>query len=203
MVVQGDSSEKHKGCVFCTRVWHTLIYSLTNVSSGLQCHLISQIPVFLKLVAAPLNHAMKSVYRVFSLTCSASMQIYWNKRERLHKKRVQLPEDWFGTPTWPPFHCFGTPIWPPWRHVKTLYNTRISRNHVPLLNKWCRLELQSNQVKRTPQEFIDPLSPNGEQHQFSPNNIHMLLKKMVIRVNKMITTEKTLWSVIKLSQLIL
>ena len=34
---------------------------------------------------------------------------------------IQLPEDWFGTPTWPPFHCFGTPIWPPWRHVKTLY----------------------------------------------------------------------------------
>ena len=28
-------------------------------------------------------------------------------------------EDWFGTPTWPPFHCFGTQIWPPWRHVKT------------------------------------------------------------------------------------
>ena len=59
--------------------------------------------------------------RVFSLTWPASMEVYWNKRERLHKKRVQLPEDWFGTPTWPPFHCFGTPIWPPWRHVKTLY----------------------------------------------------------------------------------
>ena len=60
-------------------------------------------------------------YRVFSLTWPASMQIYWNKRKRLHKKGVQLPEDWFGTPTWPPFHCFRTPIWPPWRHVKTLY----------------------------------------------------------------------------------
>ena len=36
-------------------------------------------------------------------------------------KRVQLPEDFLGTPTWPPFHCFRTPIWPPWRHVKTLY----------------------------------------------------------------------------------
>ena len=46
-------------------------------------------------------------YRVFSLTWPASMQIYWNKRKLLHKKRVQLPEDWFGTPTWPPFHCFG------------------------------------------------------------------------------------------------
>ena len=50
------------------------------------------------------------------------MQIYWNKRKRLHEKRVQLPKDWSGTPTWPPFHCCGTPIWPPWRHVKTLYN---------------------------------------------------------------------------------
>ena len=38
------------------------------------------------------------------------MQIYWNNRKRLHKKRVQLPQDWFGTPTWLP-----------WRHVKTLY----------------------------------------------------------------------------------
>ena len=60
-------------------------------------------------------------YRVFSLTWPASLQIYWDKRKRLHKKRVQLPQDWSGTPTWPPFYCFGTPIWPPWRHVKTLY----------------------------------------------------------------------------------
>ena len=49
------------------------------------------------------------------------MQIYCNKRKRLHKKRVQLPGDWFGTPTWKPLHCFGTPIWPRWRHAKTLY----------------------------------------------------------------------------------
>ena len=44
-------------------------------------------------------------------------KFYWNKRNRLHKKRVQLPQNWFGTPIWPPFHCFGTPIWSPWRHV--------------------------------------------------------------------------------------
>ena len=49
-------------------------------------------------------------YRAFSLTWPASMHIYCNKRKRLHKKRIQLPQDWFGTPTWPPFHCFGTPI---------------------------------------------------------------------------------------------
>ena len=59
------------------------------------------------------------MYRAFSLTWPASMQIYGNKWTRLHKKRVQLPEDCLGTPTWPPFYCFGTPIWPPWRHMKT------------------------------------------------------------------------------------
>ena len=53
------------------------------------------------------------VYRAFSLTWPASMLIYWNKRKHLHEKRVQLPEDFLGTPTRPPFHCFGTPIWPP------------------------------------------------------------------------------------------
>ena len=50
------------------------------------------------------------------------MHIYWNKRERFHKKRVQLPQGWFGTPTWPPFYCFGKPIWAPCRHVETLYS---------------------------------------------------------------------------------
>ena len=25
------------------------------------------------------------------------MQLYWNKRKRLHEKRVNLPQDWFGT----------------------------------------------------------------------------------------------------------
>ena len=34
------------------------------------------------------------------------MQSYWHKRKRIHEKRFQLPWDWFGTPTWPPFYCF-------------------------------------------------------------------------------------------------
>ena len=55
---------------------------------------------------------------MFSLMWSTCMQIYRNERKRLHKERVQLPQHWFGTPTWPPFHCFGTPIWPLLRHVK-------------------------------------------------------------------------------------
>ena len=37
---------------------------------------------------------------MFSLTWSASLLIYWNKGKFLNKKRVQLPPDWFGTPTW-------------------------------------------------------------------------------------------------------
>ena len=41
----------------------------------------------------------KLYYRAFSLMWPASMQIYWNKRKHLHKKKVQLPQDWFGTPT--------------------------------------------------------------------------------------------------------
>ena len=52
------------------------------------------------------------INRAFSHTWPATMQIYWNKRKRLHKKRVQFPQDWFGTPTRLPFYCFGTPIWP-------------------------------------------------------------------------------------------
>ena len=67
------------------------------------------------------DQLMQKAYRAFSITWPASVQIYWNKRKRLHKKRVQLPQDLFKTPSWPPFYCFGTPIWPPWRHVKTLY----------------------------------------------------------------------------------
>ena len=72
-------------------------------------------------ISAAASSVLFRHYRVFSLTWPVYMQIYWNKRKRLHKKRVQLSQDWFGTPTWLPFHCFGTPIWPPWRHVKTLY----------------------------------------------------------------------------------
>ena len=44
------------------------------------------------------NHVvMRHGNSVFSLTWSASMLIYWNNRKCLHKKRVQLPWNWFGT----------------------------------------------------------------------------------------------------------
>ena len=37
---------------------------------------------------------------------------------------------------------------------------------------------------------MNPLSPNSDQHQFSPNNIHMLSREMVMRIYQMITEEK-------------
>ena len=63
---------------------------------------------------------LKDVIECFHSCGQHLWKFFWNKRKRLHKKRVQLPQDLFGTPTWPPFYCFATPIWPPWRHVKTL-----------------------------------------------------------------------------------
>ena len=48
------------------------------------------------------------------------MQIYCNKRTFSHKKNVQSPKDWLGTPAWPPFYCFRTPLWWTWHHVKML-----------------------------------------------------------------------------------
>ena len=59
---------------------------------------------------------------------SSSHTIYWNKRKCLHKKRVSLPQDWFVTLIWPPFHCFGTPIWLPWCHVYTLQSFQTVSN---------------------------------------------------------------------------
>ena len=61
------------------------------------------------LYPCPAPQSCHLLYRAYSRTWPASMQIYGNKRN-LHKKRVQLPQ-----------HLFGTPIWLPWSHVNTLY----------------------------------------------------------------------------------
>ena len=74
-------------------------------------------PVLPARLTAPGSPRMEP--SVFSATWPASMQICWNKRKCLHKKRVQLKQDWFGTQTGPPLHCFGKQVWPPWRYVKT------------------------------------------------------------------------------------
>ena len=35
--------------------------------------------------------------------------------------------------------------------------------------------------------FFNPLSPNGDQYQFSPNDIHTLSRDKAMRINEMIT----------------
>ena len=54
------------------------------------------------------------------------------------------------------------------------------------LGGWLKLLLHKFPVN------INPLSPNTDQQQFSPNNIHVLPREMVMRINKMITKEKIL-----------
>ena len=85
----------------------TLLQAILSVK-GTELFTVLKIPYHLGYTPKLITMARKSIYRVFSLTWPASMQIYGNKRKCLYKKRVQLPQDWFGTPTWPPFHCFGT-----------------------------------------------------------------------------------------------
>ena len=50
---------------------------------------------------------------------------------------------------------------------------------------------------------VDPLTPNSDQHQLSPKDIHTLAREKVVRVYKMITKERIPWSFIKFSQLVL
>ena len=50
---------------------------------------------------------------------------------------------------------------------------------------------------------LNPLSPNSDQYQVSPNIIHTFSRDKVRRITKMITKEKMPWSFIKFSQLIL
>ena len=50
---------------------------------------------------------------------------------------------------------------------------------------------------------LRPLGPKSDQQQFSPNNISKSSRVKVMRISKMITKGKMLWSFIKFSQLIL
>ena len=56
------------------------------------------------------------------------------------------------------------------------------------LGQWCKQVSQSIHYRLN----LNPFSPNIDQHQFSPNDIHMLPREMVMRVNKMITKGKML-----------
>ena len=51
--------------------------------------------------------------------------------------------------------------------------------------------------------WVNPLSANSDQQQFSPNDINSLSRDKVMRINKMIIMEKIPLSFIKFCQLIL
>ena len=55
---------------------------------------------------------------------------------------------------------------------------------------------------QTSKSFVNPLSPNSDQHKFSPNKIHRLLRAKSMRINKMITKRKVFDLKSKFSQLI-
>ena len=93
----------------------------STFGTGLSATSLSCTPIQASVIFPATRVPFLVIYRAFSFTWPASKPIYWNKRKHLHKNRVQLTVDLFGTQPWLPFHCFGTPIWPRWRHVKTLY----------------------------------------------------------------------------------
>ena len=74
------------------------------------------------------------VYKAFALTWPASIQIYWNKRKRLHKKRVHLPLDLCETPTWSAISLFwDTNMTAVTSCEHTLYRTKHFRCGIVLL----------------------------------------------------------------------
>ena len=52
-------------------------------------------------------------YRAFSLTWASIYANLLEQKKVFTYEKSSSPQDWFGTPTWPPFHCFGTLIWQP------------------------------------------------------------------------------------------
>ena len=115
---EGGGTRQHSSRYFRLFRWSRVKTKLTTyqytVNSRLEdTPLITDTPILRTAAKAPPKipyryfTEINSRYRVFSLTWPVSVQIYWNKRKRVHKKRVQLPQNWFGTPTWPPFLCFG------------------------------------------------------------------------------------------------
>ena len=72
------------------------------------------------------------------------------KRKCFHKKRVELPQDWLGTPTWPLSHCFSTSIRLPLSHVHALYTLSLPYSGVLLafcLLKSTILNLLTREIK--------------------------------------------------------
>ena len=66
---------------------------------------------------------------------------------------------------------------------------------MPSQNVDCFLKLnyhRQHHLKLCVMAQFNPLSPNTDQHQFSPNDIHTKARDKVMRIDKMITSEKML-----------
>ena len=70
-----------------------------------------------------ISQSMLKQYGTSAIRCrtiGTVMERFHSRSQQLciHTKRVQLLQDWFGTPTLLPFHCFGTPRLRTGRHEK-------------------------------------------------------------------------------------
>ena len=121
------------------------------------------------------------------------MQIYWNKRNFLHKKKVHLPQDWYGIPTRPQFHCFGTPIWPSWRHVKTLHSFQLS---LAMFNSFWILSPAASLLRNA----LDPVVDEVPKNSASAWVILIWIIKQFLLCNKIIAYLYTWqWELIQMS----
>ena len=77
-------------------------------------------------------------------------KVFGTEENVLYEKRIQLPQESFGTRPWPPFHCFGTPIWLPWRHVKTILFLRSRKVYV----NWWAYYVTLGKMIRIKKEWI-------------------------------------------------
>ena len=67
-------------------------------------------------------------------------------------KKVQIPQDWFGSPTWPPFHFCGTPIWRTWSHLNVMWYFPRAISY--LLYSSARQQLDAWTVYLSAQHFV-------------------------------------------------
>ena len=107
------------------------------------------------------------------------------------------------SPSMPPF-VFSVSFIPSSNFLELLFNVSLNLMAVRSLRILMNFvaQLMVTMILSTCSRF-NPLSPNSDQHQFSPNIIHTLSRDKVMRINKMIIIEKIPWSFIKFSQLIL
>ena len=77
--------------------WREELYFVPCIASRLQAMILSDFAVCLFIPIAGCDWWLQSV-----CTYVASSYANLNKKECLHKKKLDLQEDWLGTTTWPP-----------------------------------------------------------------------------------------------------